>query len=55
MKNARQMPQKKFRYPQELLELIDSSAEFYNRSANAEVVYQLEKAYGLKKERSADV
>ncbi|WP_392559793.1 Arc family DNA-binding protein [Orbus mooreae] len=49
MKDAQQMPQKKFRYPQELLDVINREAEFNNRSSNGEVIHKLQIAYGLKK------
>ncbi|MEL5617205.1 Arc family DNA-binding protein [Serratia marcescens] len=45
MKNARQMPQRKFRFPEELIALIDRAADENRRSANAEVVYRLEQSF----------
>ncbi|UAN53473.1 Arc family DNA-binding protein [Serratia sp. JSRIV002] len=45
MKNARQMPQRKFRFPEELIALIEQAADENHRSANAEVVYRLEQSF----------
>lgn len=45
MKNARQMPQRKYRFPEELIAMIEQAAESSRRSANAEVVYRLEQSF----------
>lgn len=48
MKGARLMKQKKYRYPSDLLEVIEREANFNNRSENGEVIHMLQIAYGLK-------
>ncbi|HFO0261700.1 TPA: Arc family DNA-binding protein [Serratia marcescens] len=45
MKNARSMPQRKYRFPVELIDMIERAAERSRRSANAEVVYRLEQSF----------
>lgn len=55
MKNARQMPQRKFRFPEELIALIDRAADENRRSANAEVVYRLEQSFKGKRMDSNEI
>ncbi|ECB3807373.1 Arc family DNA-binding protein [Salmonella enterica subsp. enterica serovar Essen] len=44
MKNARQMPQRKFRFPEEVIVMLEESASKNMRSTNAELIYRLKKS-----------
>lgn len=47
MQKAKDMYQKKIRFPEELCQAIQSNGEAQSRQFTTEVIYQLRKAYGL--------
>ncbi|WP_241575028.1 Arc family DNA binding domain-containing protein [Rosenbergiella nectarea] len=47
MEKAKDMYQKKVRFPQDICEAIKLNGEKESRQFNTELIYQLRKAYGL--------
>ncbi len=47
MEKAKDMYQKKVRFPQDICEAIKRNGEKESRQFNTELIYQLRKAYGL--------
>ncbi|MDC9615592.1 Arc family DNA binding domain-containing protein [Xenorhabdus khoisanae] len=47
MQKAKDMYQRKIRFPEEICKAIQENGEKESRQFNTEVIYQLKKAYGL--------
>lgn len=47
MQKAKDMYQRKIRFPEEICLAIQNNGEMQSRQFNTEVIYQLRKAYGL--------
>lgn len=47
MQKAKEMSQRRIRFPDELCKLIEENGGKESRQFNTEVIYQLKKAYGL--------
>ncbi|WP_275902790.1 Arc family DNA binding domain-containing protein [Morganella morganii] len=47
MQKAKEMSQRRIRFPDELCKLIEENGGKESRQFNTEVIYQLRKAYGL--------
>ncbi|AOM40157.1 Arc family DNA binding domain-containing protein [Xenorhabdus hominickii] len=47
MQKAKDMYQRKIRFPEEVCKAIEENGEKESRKFNTEVIYQLKKAYGL--------
>ncbi|HAT4516384.1 TPA: Arc family DNA binding domain-containing protein [Serratia marcescens] len=50
MQKAKDMYQRKIRFPEEICKAIQKNGEKQCRQFNTEVIYQLKKAYGLTEE-----
>ncbi|TDX14657.1 Arc-like DNA binding dprotein [Buttiauxella sp. BIGb0552] len=53
MEKAKEMYQRKVRFPEDVRKAIEKNGEDECRQFNTELIYQLRKAYGLIGERSA--
>lgn len=53
MQKAKDMYQRKVRFPQDVREAIERNGEGECRQFNTELIYQLRKAYGLTGEKNA--
>ncbi|MEL4013320.1 Arc family DNA binding domain-containing protein [Dryocola clanedunensis] len=54
MEKAKDMYQRKVRFPDDIRIAIESNGEKQCRAFNTELIYQLRKAYGLTEKRSAE-
>jgi hypothetical protein len=54
MQKAKDMYQRKIRFPEEICLAIQNNGEKQCRQFNTEVIYQLRKAYGLLEHRNAE-
>lgn len=52
MQKAKDMYQKKIRFPEDICQAIERNGELECRKFNTEVIYQLRKAYGLIEKKS---
>lgn len=52
MQKAKDMYQRKIRFPDDICQAIESNGELECRKFNTEVIYQLRKAYGLLEKKS---
>jgi len=53
MQKAKEMYQRKVRFPQDVREAIEKNGEEECRQFNTELIYQLRKAYGLSGQKNA--